>query len=134
VTKKQKLELTWIGTESRPRLAPRILLEDPERSYHAQYRVREGRALTAENSGALRSLRSLRLSDSGDLFENRLILGDNLLALKALESQRNEKRRSLFDVQDQVDQQREDLIANIEGKLAQKSGLQHLFTIRWRLA
>lgn len=32
VTKKQKLELTWIGTESRPRLAPRILLEDPEKS------------------------------------------------------------------------------------------------------
>jgi len=28
----QKLELTWIGKESRPRLKPRILLEDPENS------------------------------------------------------------------------------------------------------
>ena len=28
--KKQKLELTWIGKENRPRLEPRILLEDPE--------------------------------------------------------------------------------------------------------
>ena len=29
MTKKQKLELTWIGAENRPRLEPRILLEDP---------------------------------------------------------------------------------------------------------
>jgi hypothetical protein len=27
---KTKLELTWIGKENRPRLEPRILLEDPE--------------------------------------------------------------------------------------------------------
>jgi adenine-specific DNA-methyltransferase len=54
--------------------------------------------------------------------------------IKALEAQRNQGRRSLFDAQDQVDQQREGLIANIEGKLIQKSGLQQLFTIRWRLA
>ena len=39
MNKKQKLELTWIGKENRPRLKPRILLEDPERSYHAPHRV-----------------------------------------------------------------------------------------------
>lgn len=54
--------------------------------------------------------------------------------IKSLESQRNEKRRSLFEAQDRVDHQREELIANIEGKLAQKSGLQQLFTVRWVLA
>jgi adenine-specific DNA-methyltransferase len=54
--------------------------------------------------------------------------------IKALESQRNDKRRSLFVAQDEVDQQREDLIANIEGKLTQKSDLQQLFTLRWKLA
>lgn len=59
---KQKLELTWIGKENRPRLEPRILLEDPELSYHASQRVTEN-----------------------DIFDNRLIFGDNLLALKALE-------------------------------------------------
>ena len=53
--------------------------------------------------------------------------------IKALESQRNEKRRSLFEAQDKVDHQREELISNIEGKLTQKSGLQKLFTIRWIL-
>jgi adenine-specific DNA-methyltransferase len=61
---KTKLELTWIGKENRPRLEPRILLEDPSKSYHAAQRV----------------------SDR-DLFDNRLIFGDNLLALKALEQE-----------------------------------------------
>ena len=41
VSKKQKLELTWIGKENRPRLEPRILLEDPEKSYHAAHRIAE---------------------------------------------------------------------------------------------
>jgi hypothetical protein len=31
MTRKPKLELTWIGKENRPRLEPRILLEDPTR-------------------------------------------------------------------------------------------------------
>ena len=61
---KQKLELTWIGKEHRPKLEPRILLEDPEKSYHGLHRVTEN-----------------------DRFDNRLIFGDNLLALKALESE-----------------------------------------------
>jgi hypothetical protein len=54
--------------------------------------------------------------------------------IKALESQRNEKRRSLFEAQDKVDLQREELISNIEGKLTQHTKLNTLFTLRWRLA
>ena len=71
--KKQKLELTWIGKEKRPRLEPRILLEDPEMSYHAAHRVTEN-----------------------DLFDNRLIFGDNLLALKALEQEFTGKVKCVF--------------------------------------
>jgi len=52
---KQKLELTWIGKGEQPELEPRILIEDPDKSY----------------------------GDSKT--ENMLIHGDNLLALKALE-------------------------------------------------
>ena len=59
-----KLELTWVGKENRPRLEPRILIEEPEKSYHAKVRVGEK-----------------------DIFDNRLIFGDNLLALKALEQE-----------------------------------------------
>ena len=36
MSSKQKLELTWIGKDQRPRLEPRILLEDPKRSYLKQ--------------------------------------------------------------------------------------------------
>jgi adenine-specific DNA-methyltransferase len=32
MTRKQKLELTWIGKENRPKLEPRILPENPEKS------------------------------------------------------------------------------------------------------
>jgi len=53
--------------------------------------------------------------------------------IKALEAQRNQKRRSLFDAQDQVDRQREELIAVIEGKLNQTTDLRSLFLIRWSL-
>jgi len=70
---KQKLELTWIGKENRPRLEPRILLEDLEKSYHAKQRVTEN-----------------------DIFDNRLIFGDNLLALKALEKQFNGKVKCIY--------------------------------------
>ena len=70
---KQKLELTWIGKDKRPRLEPRILLEDGERSYHASHRVLES-----------------------DIFDNRLIFGDNLLALKALEAEFSGKVKCVF--------------------------------------
>lgn len=70
---KQKLELTWIGKEKRPKLEPRILLEDPDKSYHAKQRVTEN-----------------------DIFDNRLIFGDNLLALKALEQEFSGKVKCVF--------------------------------------
>ncbi len=54
--------------------------------------------------------------------------------LKSLEAQRNQKRRSLFEAQDQVDSRREELIAHIEGKLAQTTKTEQLFAILWRLA
>jgi adenine-specific DNA-methyltransferase len=54
--------------------------------------------------------------------------------IKALEAQRSQRRRALFDAQDQVDKQRDDLISVIEGKLTQNSELKKLFAIRWKLA
>ncbi|RKT46368.1 site-specific DNA-methyltransferase [Thiocapsa rosea] len=69
----KKLELTWIGKENRPRLEPRILLEDPARSYLSKHRMTDH-----------------------DIFDNRLIFGDNLLALKALESEFAGKVKCVF--------------------------------------
>lgn len=71
--KPAKLELTWIGKENRPKLEPRILLEDPAKSHHAKHRVTDK-----------------------DIFDNRLIFGDNLLALKALEQEFASKVKCVF--------------------------------------
>ena len=54
--------------------------------------------------------------------------------MKSLESERSQKRRSLFDAQDDVDKQREQLIAQIEGKLDQRISNKAQFTIRWVLS
>ena len=52
-------------------------------------------------------------------------------AVKALETERSNKRRSLFDAQDKIDEQRAELITQIEGKLEQSAETKPLFTIRW---
>ncbi|MDP4162384.1 MAG: site-specific DNA-methyltransferase [Bacillota bacterium] len=62
----QKLELTWIGKGNEPKLEPRILIEDPSKSF--------GDAKT----------------------ENMLIHGDNLLALKALEQNYTGKIKCIY--------------------------------------
>ncbi|MBU8730763.1 site-specific DNA-methyltransferase [Cytobacillus oceanisediminis] len=64
MSNKTKLELTWIGKDNPPKLEPRILIEDPESSYVADKKI-----------------------TGHDLIDNRLIFGDNLLALKALEDE-----------------------------------------------
>ena len=53
--------------------------------------------------------------------------------IKAIEAQRNQKRRVLFGAQDQVDKQRDELIAQIEGKMQQRLRTHALFQLRWRL-
>jgi hypothetical protein len=54
--------------------------------------------------------------------------------IKSLETIRNQKRRSLFDAQDEIDKQRAELIAQIEGRLKQKVASELLFVVRWRIA
>jgi ERCC4-related helicase len=53
--------------------------------------------------------------------------------VKELEAQRNSKRRSLFDAQDQIEAQREALIGEIEGKLVQSATLATQFVLRWEV-
>jgi adenine-specific DNA-methyltransferase len=73
MTKKQKLELTWIGKDDVAKLEPRILIEDAEYSFYAKKRRGEN-----------------------DIFDNKLIFGDNLLALKALEQEYAGKVKCVF--------------------------------------
>lgn len=74
MSQQPRLELTWIGKDApRPRLEPRILLEDAEKSCHAAARRSEA-----------------------DIFDNMLIHGDNLLALKALEQDFTGKVKCIY--------------------------------------
>jgi adenine-specific DNA-methyltransferase len=54
--------------------------------------------------------------------------------LKTLETTRNRMRRELFDAQDAIDSQRDELIGRIEKQLHQRHTLKPLFEFRWRLA
>lgn len=63
-------------------------------------------------------------------------LNDKLEAqklIRTLESTRKERRKRLFDAQDEIDSQRDELIARIEVQLGQKKLVTPLFTIRWTL-
>jgi adenine-specific DNA-methyltransferase len=73
MTQNNRLELTWVGKENRAQVEPRILLDDASLSYHAPAR-----------------------RSASDQFDNLLIQGDNLLALKALESEYAGKVKCVF--------------------------------------
>ncbi|MFP6863091.1 site-specific DNA-methyltransferase [Pseudomonas sp.] len=83
MTDKPKLELTWIGKDQRPRLEPRILIEDKSLSYRADAPTPAQGDLLAEAA-------------SPALHDNLLIQGDNLLALKALEAKYAGKVKCVF--------------------------------------
>ncbi|HBR18326.1 MAG TPA: hypothetical protein DD725_12140 [Deltaproteobacteria bacterium] len=52
MTKLQKLELTWIGKDNQPKLEPRILIEDPEKSYgHTPRPSQEGNKMGVSQEG-----------------------------------------------------------------------------------
>lgn len=77
--KLQKLELTWPGKEDRFHPEPRILLEDTAKSYSKS-------AVKADLLG----------QNVEPTFDNMLIHGDNLLALKALEQDFTGKVKCIY--------------------------------------
>ncbi len=54
-------------------------------------------------------------------------------AVAALETERNRKRRELFEAQDKVERERDDLFARMHYRLIQQSVIRPLFTLRWSL-
>jgi len=75
--KLQRLELVWPGKNERVDVEPRILIEDVEKSYSADPKIQEkiNRQLFKQEP------------EIAPTFDNILIHGDNLLALKALEAE-----------------------------------------------
>ncbi|MDY0151969.1 MAG: SNF2-related protein [Candidatus Cloacimonas sp.] len=58
---------------------------------------------------------------------------NNQKELRTLEASRNSKRRTLFEAQDKIDAQRENLIKEIEAKLRQQLTSKEIFQLRWVL-
>lgn len=50
-----------------------------------------------------------------------------------LEQQRNHKKRTLFNAQDEIEQRKDSLIADVEAKLQQQTRREPVFTIRWHV-
>ena len=70
---KQRLELANTGKDARPKLKRRILLEDPAKSHYANRRVTEN-----------------------DIFDSRLIFGDNMPVLKSQEQDSASEAKFVF--------------------------------------
>jgi ERCC4-related helicase len=78
--------------------------------------------------------KEIKLSKAGS--RQLLRLEEKLVAqkqIKELEKKRNEKRRRLFESQDEIDSRKEGLIENIESRLKHNIHKQDLFTIKWRV-
>jgi hypothetical protein len=54
--------------------------------------------------------------------------------IKALEGRRHEKRRQLFEAQDEIDGRRAGLIEDIERRLGTRDSRRVMFSVRWVLA
>ena len=53
--------------------------------------------------------------------------------IKKLEKQKRDQRRKIFDVEDAIEDKRDELIAGLEKRLMQKTSTHHLFLIRWEV-
>ena len=84
--KLQRLELVWPGKNERVDVEPRILIEDAEKSYSADPKIQEkmNRQLFEQEP------------EIAPTFDNMLIHGDNLLALKALEAEYSGKVKCIY--------------------------------------
>ena len=54
--------------------------------------------------------------------------------VRTLEQRRTQKRRSLYEAQDDVDRQRDTLIAGLEADVKSEHEVEHVFALRWTLA
>ncbi len=53
--------------------------------------------------------------------------------LKETEAERSKKRRELYEAQDKIDEEKEELISTVEARLQQKISSDPLFSIKWRV-
>lgn len=78
-----------------------------------------------------RQIKEVRRASSGALsLEEKLSAQKKIKDIEAL---RNDRRRSLFEAQDEIDKNREGLIDRIEAKLGSATAKEDLFALSWRI-
>jgi adenine-specific DNA-methyltransferase len=126
-----------------------VLAEERHASHQRDVSLRNARAFEAEAAkldawaddlkvGLEREIREIdrQIKEARRAATAALTLEEKLAGqkrVKELEGQRNAKRRSLFDAQDQIEARREELIGEIEGKLVQSATLDTQFVLRWEV-
>ena len=53
--------------------------------------------------------------------------------IRTLEKKKRRQRQEIFDVEDEIMEKRDRLITQLEDRLSQKSEIEPLFTIRWKV-
>ena len=138
-----------LPTEPREPPLLEALAADGERSIRREISVRNAAILEAEAQkldgwaddlklGLEREIKELdrqikearRVASAAPSLEEKLV---GQKQIRELETQRNSKRRSLFEAQDRVDRQRDGLIQSIEEKMTQETTKSSIFTVRWSL-
>lgn len=53
--------------------------------------------------------------------------------IRDLEKKKHRQRQAIFDIEDQIMDKRDNLISALEKRMAQRTSMEHLFTIRWKV-
>lgn len=124
-------------TEHRQTAIQRSISERNARFFEAEADKLDGWAddlklgLEREIKDLDRQIKEARRSATAGLTLEEKLAGQKLI--KALEAQRSQKRRALFDAQDDIEARRDALIQELEAKLQQRTTNEVLFRIRWVL-
>jgi len=86
-------------------------------------------SLELELKGIDRDIRQAKVDgQKAQILEEKVHLQKKV---KTLESKRNEKRRQLFEAQDQIEREKDQLLAKIEANLEPKVQIEEIFTVKW---
>jgi adenine-specific DNA-methyltransferase len=147
MSKKPKLELTWIGKEEPPRLEPRVSVEDSAKSaLLADAGARNPQFFEQEidrwaddlKEGVERELKELEVAIRAAKKKARAATTlERKLAgqkeVKELERKLKEKRKRRDAAQDEIEERKDRLIEEVEARLQQQAETRELFTIWWRV-